>query len=148
MNQDPLLCPSAQPTQEGARVFGVQTMTGDRERRVGYLAETMPVTPDLLALSGPAEAPEVLRIAAPCGNGACGNYEGGACGLAGRVARMLDPVVSALPRCAIRPTCRWFREQGPAACVRCPQVVTNSREGSGIPADVAYAEGAAPTLHG
>lgn len=139
MNDEPLLCPSAQPDQPDARVFGVQTTTDDHQRRVGYLTETMPVTPALLALSGKADAPEVLRIAAPCMNGRCMNYEGGACGLAGRVARMLEPVVGTLPRCAIRPGCRWFREQGPAACVRCPQVVTNSREGTGVPMDVAYA---------
>jgi hypothetical protein len=41
---------------------------------------------------------------------------------------MLDPVVSGLPDCAIRPTCRWFREHGKAICLRCPQVVTDSRE--------------------
>jgi hypothetical protein len=145
MTDEPLLCPSAQPDQPDARVFGVHTTTADNQRRVGYLTEAMPVTPDLLALAGKADAPEVLRIAAPCMNGGCLNYEGGACGLAGRIARMLDPVVAALPRCAIRPTCRWFREQGPAACVRCPQVVTNSRVGTGVPAEVAYAGGVFPS---
>ena len=141
MTDESLLCPSAQPGEPGARVFGVQTMGAESRRQVAYLTEAIPVTPEVLALSGPADAPEVLRIAAPCMNGACANFEGGACGLAGRIARMLDPVVGALPRCAIRPACRWFREQGPAACVRCPQVVTNSRQGTGIPAAVAYAGG-------
>ena len=144
MSDDALLCPSAQPDQPGARVFGVQTMTEDRERRVGYLTETVPVTADVLALSGPAAAPEVLRIAAPCVRGGCTNFHGGACSLAGRIVRMLEPAVAALPRCAIRPTCRWFREQGGAACVRCPQVITHSREGTGVPPDVAYAGGVAP----
>jgi hypothetical protein len=144
MSDDPLLCPSAQPNEPDARVFGVHTATEDRQRRLGYLTETIPVTQDLLDLTGQAGAPEVLRTAAPCMNGGCMNYADGACGLAGRVARMLAPVVGALPRCAIRPSCRWFREQGPAVCLRCPQVVTNSREGTGVPADVAYAVGAAP----
>ena len=145
MSEEPLLCPSAQPDQPDARVFGVQTTTGENERRVGYLTRTLPVTNDILALSGQAAAPEVLRIAAPCMGGGCMHYEGGACSLAGRVARMLDPVVGALPRCAIRPTCRWFREQGPAACVRCPQVVTNAREGNSLPVEVAYPGGIVPT---
>jgi hypothetical protein len=126
-------------------VFGVQTTTADNGRRVGYLTETVPVTPELLALSGEAAAPEVLRIAAPCMNGGCMHYEGGACSLASRVASMLEPVVGSLPRCAIRPTCRWFREQGPVACVRCPQIVTNAREGTGIPVEVAYPGGVAPS---
>jgi len=144
MTNDPLLCPSAQPDQPDARVFGVQTTTEDQQRRVGYLTETVPVTDNLIASLGQASAPEVLRIAAPCMHGGCMHFEGGACGLAGRVARMLEPVVGALPRCAIRPSCRWFREQGPAACVRCPQVVTNSREGQGMPVEVAYRDGAIP----
>jgi len=146
MSEEPLLCPSAQPEEPGARVFGVQTIAPDQQRQVAYLQQTLPVTQDLLALSGPAAPPEVLRIAAPCMHGGCLHYEGGACGLAARVASMLDPVVGALPRCAIRPVCRWFREQGPAACVRCPQVVTNAREGSGASAEVAYPGGVAPSL--
>ena len=144
MTNDPLLCPSAQPDQPEARVFGVQTTTDDNRQRVGYLTEAVPVTKELVSSLGQTPAPEVLRIAAPCMQGGCMHYEGGACSLAGRVARMLDPVVGALPRCAIRPSCRWFREQGPAACVRCPQVITNSREGSGMAAEVAYPGGVAP----
>jgi hypothetical protein len=144
MTNEPLLCPSAQPDQPDARVFGVQTTVGENQRRVAYLTETLPMTPDLIGSLGDASAPEVLRIAVPCMHGGCMHFEGGACELAGRVARMLDPVVGALPRCAIRPACRWFREQGPAACVRCPAVVTNSRERSGVPAEVAYRGGIAP----
>jgi hypothetical protein len=145
MTDESLLCPSAQPDQPEARVFGVQTTTEDNTRRVGYLTRALPVTPDILALSGDAGAPEVLRIAAPCMRGGCTHYESGACTLGQRVAQMLDPVVGSLPRCAIRPDCRWFREQGPAACVRCPQIVTNTREGSGVPPEVAYANGIAPS---
>ena len=144
MSNTPLLCPSAQPEQPDARVFGVQTTTVDNQRRVGYLTETVPVTEDLMVSLGQSSAPEVLRIAAPCMQGGCMHFEAGACALADRVARMLVPVVGALPRCAIRPSCRWFREQGPAACVRCPQVVTHSRAGSGVPAEVAYRDGTAP----
>ena len=36
----------------------------------------------------------------------------------------LAPVVSDLPSCQIRDTCRWFAEEGGEACLRCPQVVT------------------------
>ena len=146
MSDESLLCPSAQPNEPGARVFGVHTAAPNHPRRLGYLTETIPVTPDLLAHSGKADAAEVLRVAAPCMNGGCRNFEHGACGLAGRIARMLDPVVGALSRCAIRPVCRWFREQGPAACVRCPQVVTHSREGSGVPIEVAYGDGASASV--
>jgi hypothetical protein len=144
MTDETLLCPSAQPDQPGARVFGVQTVTAGQKRRVAYLTKSLPVTPDVLALSGEAGAPEVLRIAAPCMRGGCTHYEGGGCTLGQRVAQMLDPVVGSLPRCAIRPDCRWFHEQGPSACVRCPQIVTNAREGSDVRPEVAYANGIVP----
>jgi len=29
-----------------------------------------------------------------------------------------------LPACLIRATCRWYQQEGKAACHRCPQVVT------------------------
>jgi hypothetical protein len=35
-------------------------------------------------------------------------------------------VVDALPACAIRPACRWWQQEGKAACQRCPQVVTQA----------------------
>jgi hypothetical protein len=144
MSDENTLCPSAQPDQPGARVFGVQTTTPEQKRHVGYLTKALPVTPEILALSGEAGAPEVLRIAAPCMRGACTHYEGGGCTLGQRVAAMLEPVVASLPRCAIRPECRWFREQGPSACVRCPQIVTNARESSELRPEVAYANGIIP----
>src|SRR5258708_24419298 len=126
----PILCPSAQPDMPGAKIFGVLTKTPEDELRVGYLTEAQPVTEDLLAASGPAFPTEIMRIAAPCLGSGCRHFDGSNCRLATRVAEKFDPVVSGLPPCAIRPTCRWFRQEGKAACLRCPQVVTDLREGS------------------
>jgi hypothetical protein len=120
-----IMCPSAQPTHRGARVFGVQVGTSPDDMRVGYLTESYPVTDELLALAGPGRPTEVLRVAAPCIR--CDHHDGTGCGLARRVATMLDPVVASLPRCAIRPTCLWFHQEGKAACLRCPQVTTIKR---------------------
>jgi hypothetical protein len=120
-----LMCPSAQPTHMGARVFGVQIGTSTDDVRVGYLTESYPVTEELLALAGAAPPTEVLRIAALCIK--CDHHDGNGCRLAHRVATMLDPVVSSLPRCAIRPTCLWFHQEGKEACLRCPQVTTVKR---------------------
>ncbi len=124
----PILCPSSHPENDGAQIFGAMTEVPGHGLRLGYLTEAVPVTPDILAASGKARPTEVLRVAAPCAAHACTHFDGSACRLATRVATMLDPVVRALPRCAIRPTCRWFRQEGAAACVRCPQVVTHRRE--------------------
>jgi len=41
---------------------------------------------------------------------------------------MLPEVVDHLPACNIRPDCRWFRQEGRAACVRCPQIVTGTHD--------------------
>jgi hypothetical protein len=77
----------------------------------------------------------VLRIAAPCIR--CSHHDGTGCRLATRVATMLPPVVRTLPRCAIRTSCLWFRQEGPDACVRCPQVMTITRAPTAFEQDVA-----------
>jgi len=120
----PLLCPSAHTAAPGARLFGVQVRTEGGERQLAYLTETHPITEKVMKLAGSAAPHEVLRVAAHCIEGQCPHWNGEGCRLATRVATMLPPAVSALPRCAIRPRCLWFKQEGPAACVRCPQVAT------------------------
>src|SRR5581483_1348292 len=121
----PLDCPSAQAGAAGARVYGVRTGAADAPR-VGYLTETLPVTDKLLALSGSAKATEVFRIAAPCATTGCKHFKENACTLAQRIVEGLAPVVNALPACQIRSTCRWFNQKGRNACLRCPQVITDT----------------------
>ena len=52
------------------------------------------------------------------------HFDGTRCSLAERIVSQLVPSVDALPVCQIRSTCRWYAEQGGAACMRCTQVVT------------------------
>jgi len=52
---------------------------------------------------------------------------------------MLPEVVDSLPVCTIRPQCRWFRQEGRAACLRCPQIVTGSYEADDVLQQVAGA---------
>jgi hypothetical protein len=136
-SEKPTVCPSAQPEMEDARVFGVMTGTEQDGLRVAYLNEALPVTPEILEASGPLEPPEIMRIAAPCMGNGCIHFDGANCMLATRIATMLDPVVRSLPRCAIRPTCRWFRQEGAEACFRCPQVVTNQRTPTDLQREIA-----------
>ncbi|MBI2760481.1 MAG: nitrogen fixation protein [Chloroflexi bacterium] len=136
----PSFCPSAQPEMEGSVVFGV--VGGDRAApRVGYLTEARPVTPELLALTGAVPATEVFRIGAPCAASACRHFDGARCTLATRVAEGLPIVADTLPACRLRPSCRWWQQEGKAACMRCPQVVTQSWH----PSDV-YERVATPQL--
>jgi hypothetical protein len=121
-----LLCPSSQP-QRDARIFGMVRQTPDGDR-IGYFTEAIPATPENLALPAPALPTEAFRLAAPCAERRCPHFDGSHCQLGTRIVRMLEPVVGSAPACVIRSTCRWFREHGKSACVRCPQVVTDIRD--------------------
>jgi hypothetical protein len=118
-----LLCPSAQPEMAGSVIFGIVGGTVD-EPRVGYLTEVLPTTLERLALALPVKPTEVFRFGAPCAGTACRHFDGMQCRLAVRTVQRLEPVVEALPPCPVRSDCRWWRQEGRAACVRCPQVVT------------------------
>jgi hypothetical protein len=128
-------CPSAQPSDDGV-VIGVVTGTADK-RRIGYLTEPQPVTDEILALAAPAAPAQVFRMASPCMGDGCKHFSGGDCNLVKRIVASFDPVVSGLPPCRIRPTCRWFRQEGRDACVRCPQVVTTTYDSTEFQRQVA-----------
>jgi hypothetical protein len=136
------MCPSAQPDWEGSQVIGVVGGTAD-EPQVAYLAEPTPVTDELLALARPVTPTEVFRIAAPCANTGCGHFskEQSTCKLAEKIVRWAPVVVEKLPACSIRPDCRWWQQEGRAACMRCPQVVTDRFQ-----APEALAKAADPTV--
>jgi hypothetical protein len=125
VDNDSPLCPSAQPEMAGVIIFGIVVGTIS-EPRVAYLAEPQPVNDRVLALAGPVKPTEVFRLAAPCAGNGCQHFDGGQCRLAMRTATVLPVVAEKLPPCLIRPHCRWWEQEGKAACVRCPQVVTES----------------------
>ncbi len=119
------LCPSAQPDWEDSRVFGVVGGTADTPE-TAYLPTPQPVTAELLEMAQPVHPAEVFRFAAPCACSGCGHFDNQAskCRLAEKVVRWAPAVVDALPACGIRADCRWWQQEGRAACARCPQVVT------------------------
>jgi hypothetical protein len=117
------LCPSA-PGCPGASVL-IGVVTGEPgSPRVMPTEDPIEVTEDLLALAGPVSPSEVFRFASRCRGKACVHFSGDACQLAARGVAILPEVVTELPKCAIRPQCRWFRQEGLAMCKRCPQIVT------------------------
>jgi hypothetical protein len=128
-NHQTLLCPSAQPDMEGCRVLGVVGGTVEAAQ-VAYVNEHLPVSEELLASATPLKPTEVFRFAAHCEGKACRHFDGANCNLATRIVQILPAVVDSLPACLIRPTCRWYQQEGRAACMRCPQVVTESYEPS------------------
>lgn len=119
------LCPSAQPNWPDATAFAV--VEGSvAEPQAAYMNQAQPVTDELLALAGPVDPTEVFRFAAPCAKKGCQHFDdhGDSCRLVSKTVQMAPIVVHALPRCAIRRECRWWQQEGVAACHRCPQVVT------------------------
>jgi hypothetical protein len=124
-NNKPLLCPSAQPGMEGSRVLGVVSGTPESPM-LAYLNERLDVSTELLASVAPAKPTQVFRFAAQCEEKGCCHFDGVNCRLATRIVQILPAVTEALPACLIRPDCRWYKQEGRAACMRCPQVVTET----------------------
>lgn len=119
------LCPSAQPDMAGSVIFGVVGGTVE-EPRLLHLVEPRPVTEELLALSEPVKPTEVFRFAAPCAGRGCLHFDGSKCQLAVRTVQLVPGVVETLPPCRIRPRCRWWLQEGKAACLRCPVIMTEN----------------------
>lgn len=130
------LCPSTQPEMDHSVVFGVVGGTVEAPW-IAYLTESVAVTEDILALSAPVKPTEIFRMASSCVGDACKHFDGAHCRLAMRIVQQLPTVVEALPACQIRPSCRWWQQEGKAACFRCPQMVTDNYYSSEILQQVA-----------
>ena len=135
---DAPLCPSAQPGMPGEVVFGLVQGTAT-EPRAAYLRHAVPLTPEILSKSAPVEPAEIYRIAAPCAENQCQHFAEDRCSLAARIVQLLPAVVTIAPPCALRSGCRWWRQEGVPACLRCPQIVTRV-----YGANAATTEAAAP----
>jgi hypothetical protein len=124
-----LLCPSARPDMDDSVVYGVVCGSVE-EPRVGYLVQPQTVTKELLALANPASPTEVFRFAAPCAGTRCQHFDGSDCRLVTRIVQLLPKVVDGLPPCRIRSQCRWWHQEGKAACRRCPAIISESYQES------------------
>jgi hypothetical protein len=124
------LCPSARPTPGNSVVFGV--VKGLADPHVIYLKQVKAVTEELIARVEPVTPAEVFRTASSCETKDCQHFDGMNCQLATRVAERLPAVVEQLPPCAIRRDCRWWQQEGSAACFRCPQVITDNYNSSDL----------------
>lgn len=131
-------CPSAQPRMADAEILGVVGRE-EGEPRVEYVNGHMPATADVLGLAAPLPPTEVFRLSAHCEERRCTHFDGERCQLAVRIVDMLPEVTAWLPPCNIRRTCRWYAQEGRAACLRCPQVVTSNGAASDLIARVAGA---------
>lgn len=118
------------------QVLGVVLHDADQPT-LAYLDEPMAPTADVLELAAPLPVAHVFRLSARCEESKCTHFDGTRCQLAVRIAKLLPEVVDSLPACTIRPECRWFRQEGRAACLRCPQVMTGTYEADEVLQQVA-----------
>jgi hypothetical protein len=121
--------------RQDAQMLMVVRASAAEGLQVDYLTESLPATPELFAAATPAKPTVPSR--STLSRSGLQAFDGAKCQLATRITAILDPVVSALPRCAIRPVCRWFRQEGREACLRCPQVATEQRNASELQRSVA-----------
>jgi hypothetical protein len=133
------LCPSAQPGMDQCQVLGVVRRNGAAPM-LEYLNQHLPASEEILASAAPLKPTDVFRLAATCAEHACPHFDGADCQLATRIVQILPAVVDSLPPCIIRKDCRWYSQEGGAACQRCPELTTVSydlsprmRELSGLP---------------
>ncbi|WP_433390456.1 hypothetical protein [Micromonospora sp. KLBMP9576] len=121
-----LMCPST-PAANATVFLGMITPAG----RVAYVTPALPAEVALAQAGADTPVESRYRLAGPCVTAKCGFWTGAHCGLGERVAasfrEVAGPVEDDLPRCAIRRSCRWYAEQGRAACTACSHVVTDSR---------------------
>ncbi len=108
---------------DNCRVLGVIDHDAPKPMLL-YLNRPMAVTPSVLALAAPLKPTEVFRLAATCEEHRCPHYDGTDCQLATRIVAMMPAAVESLPPCLIRKDCRWYSQEGEAACHRCPEITT------------------------
>lgn len=130
-----LMCPSSQPDRPDSVVIGVVSQGGGT--KVAHLQQVVPVNfvRDLIPETIPITA--VVRVASTCAEGNCRHFTGRKCSLASRIVAGLPEVVERLSACTIRSSCRWWHQEGPAACYRCPQIVTEPLNPSNAMREVA-----------
>lgn len=122
-----LFCPSAMPQMPNSIVLATvdQSSGAPHEPHVTYLGRALPVTGDVLEQAGRDGQPtDKLRFAAPCAQSRCHHWSGSHCRVAEEVVRSFPEVDQEPPACRLRPVCRWWEQEGVAACTRCSQVVT------------------------
>jgi hypothetical protein len=125
LNNNKPLCPSAQPTLADSVVFGIVAGTVEKPQ-LTHLVKPQPVTDEILALAHPVHPTEVFRFAAPCAKGDCLHFDGSQCRLASRIVAGLPITTEKLPHCSIRSNCRWWQQEGKAACMCCSQITTET----------------------
>lgn len=122
-----LSCPSAR-AEVGAGLIGIVQSDG----KIGLLGEVWPVSSQFLNNGGNENGPleARFRFTGPCQQSQCAQWSSGRCSIADKAADLAARAQFhgvSLPDCAIRGSCRWFRQNGPISCHGCEWIVTEER---------------------
>ncbi|MDB5282471.1 MAG: hypothetical protein JWO06_1546 [Bacteroidota bacterium] len=129
LSKERILCPSSK-CAEGSKLIGLVKEDG----HVDMLETPLEITEDFIKAAAEGRNPQSrFRFSNNCVQGACKQWTGSRCGV---VDGILDHVaqgktkveVQAIKDCAIRPVCRWYNQNGLAACEICPLVITDVTE--------------------
>jgi len=121
--RDRISCPSAR-CKPGATLLGVVREDGT----IGFLPAGLEVDEDFVRIARQGRNPESrFRFADRCVELACHQWKDHHCTIPEKVRGRLEalPESGDLADCAIRDHCRWYRQDGPAACGICPLVITD-----------------------
>jgi hypothetical protein len=111
-------CPSMLP----GLARGVIAKVVKNEERLKFLAEEISV-PTSLSLAVDSETVlKRARFVGLCRTVECGHWTGVSCRLGHAIASVEVQSAGELAPCAIRSSCRWFKENGSAACAPCQHV--------------------------
>jgi hypothetical protein len=120
-SRDVLTCPSSD-SAHGNLLIGIVRADGS----VAPIHPPLGIDDDFVRKAGEASQlpPEArFRLAGPCLTTSCRQWTGTRCAVGDAVADASPSRPERLPACAIRSTCRWWSQNGPAACRSCALVV-------------------------
>lgn len=94
--------------------------------QVSFADDPLVVDAEFVTLAQAHGRPEErFRFASPCVENRCRNWQGDRCGVVDELSAGANDE-GAMPRCAIRPECRWFGQAGAIACGACRGVITDT----------------------
>ena len=119
-----LACPSFR-CEPGAVLLGIV----GRDQKVGYIRPELRIDESFVSRASSGRSPEKrFRFAGPCVEGRCRQWTGEGCGVIKEVLASSASSCERLPACVLRPHCRWYAQEGTAACRVCPLVLTDGTD--------------------
>ena len=127
MEDKSIMCPSNK-CKPGSKLLGLRQDDGT----ISILPEALPIDESFIekVKDHPLAPEQRFRFTNKCVENGCNQWTGKGCGVIDQVVQYLEhiPAKEELPKCSIRPSCRWFLQKGADACKVCPYIITEITE--------------------